>query len=748
MQDVPGKQETASPVDAAASPSPSAGSDAAASSAGSFAHYSCKLIALDGWDTAAKVEKRLQAAGITFRGVTKRKGTRETTADVYFDSEEQMKEQCAKMSEMRDAPRGVRPQQPTQATPAEGASTDAAPADAAAAAAPASAHQLQGKFLFKVRQPSVTWHPAPWQRPADTAFRGGERDNAEDFKRGKKRQKVQGAAGDIGFVAREGGDAEGAAPVEQNVNDIVAPLWRKPYPEQLEIKRAAMVKLMLDATRRWRREYGNTLSLPHECVDEASGPKTKLFCPLEPILPSPVTEAYRNKCEFSIGYDTQHKPATGFLMGSFSDGELRVEGPQDVPHVPAIAKAIVAVFNELVQASVADGLLPYDKRDHSGFWRLLVVRNSAATKQAMLLLQVDPKARTEEQMVAFRKQLMEHFRTRILDNPAWREAHEGYDLRAIQLQLFSGVSNVAPEGQPVELLHGSEGAIHERLMGLDFRVSQSAFFQINSAQTENLYNVAARFAQLPPADAAPEVKAQHVLFDVCCGTGTIGLSLANRVGKVVGLELSAAAVEDAKVNARANGIEHAHFYVGRAEDTIRQALADHVAPSNVPGAAAAAASAVPPPIVTAIVDPPRMGLHTDVVRLLRRNPRINRLVYVSCNPASLMDNLQRFCQPSTKQYAGQPFRPIKAAPVDMFPATTHCEAVVLLERDLPQQSAPQVDTKLQTKFAHQVKAELQLLQPQTAQEPQATDAQPTEPQQPAEAVASVKMESAASAPAS
>jgi len=143
-----------------------------------------------------------------------------------------------------------------------------------------------------------------------------------------------------------------------------------------------------------------------------------------------------------------------------------------------------------------------------------------------------------------------------------------------------------------------------------------------------------------------------------------------------------------------------------------------------------------------------MGLHTDVVRLLRRNPRINRLVYVSCNPASLMDNLQRFCQPSTKQYAGQPFRPIKAAPVDMFPATTHCEAVVLLERDLPQQSAPQVDTKLQTKFAHQVKAELQLLQPQTAQEPQATDAQPTEPQQPAEAVASVKMESAASAPAS
>jgi tRNA (uracil-5-)-methyltransferase len=325
----------------------------------------------------------------------------------------------------------------------------------------------------------------------------------------------------------------------------------------------------------------------------------------------------------------------------------------------------------------------------------------------MILIQVDPKQRTEEQMEAFRKKLIAHFQARVLDpSSGWSAAHEGYELRAVQLQLFSGVSNVAPEGQPIELLHGSEGAIHERLMGLDFRVSQNAFFQINVPQTENLYNIAARFAQLPPADAAPEVKAQHVLFDVCCGTGTIGLSLASRVGKIIGLEMSAAAVDDARVNARANHIDNVHYYVGKAEDTIRQALADHVPPP--PQGAAAAAAAAASPTVTAIVDPPRMGLHSDVVRLLRRCPRITRLVYVSCNAASMMDNLQRFCQPATKQYTGLPFVPVKAAAVDMFPHTSHCEMVVLLERQLPSPN-PQADAKLkgpQTKqFAHQKKQE-------------------------------------------
>jgi tRNA (uracil-5-)-methyltransferase len=415
---------------------------------------------------------------------------------------------------------------------------------------------------------------------------------------------------------------------------------------------------MRQTTRAWRREYKNMITLATECADPSQPDKPSLFCPLEPIVGSAVTTAYRNKSEFSVGYNAEMKPAVGFLMGKFIEGTVTVESIAEVPHVPDIAKALVACLGSFVSASAGDGLLPYNKHGHSGFWRMLSVRNSAATRQCMCLVQVDPKERTAEQMDAFRAQLLQHFRTTIIDNEEWAAANGGYRLVALQLQLYSGVSNAAPEGTPIELLHGAEACIHESLMGLDFRVSQSAFFQINVAQTEVLYNIAARFAALPAVDAPPSVKAQHVLLDVCCGTGTIGQSLANRVGKVIGLEMSGAAVEDAKANAKANQISNAFYYTGKAEETLSLALAEHVA--TLPAADSSVS-------VTAIVDPPRSGLHADVIRLLRRCPRIQRVVYVSCNPRSLMDNLQRFLQPTSKTYQGPPFTAVKAVPVDMFP---------------------------------------------------------------------------------
>ena len=643
----------------------------------------CTIYGLAGWDGAPKIEKRLRDHSIPFKDVFKRKGPKEDTGTIYFDSTEQMNEAMTKMSGIREAP------------PAKSEEMIAA-----AAAAGTEIQEKLTKTVFKVRAPKTFTRP---KRRAPPVI---DRNEKREF-RAAKRVKIELKEGDVGYEemrsASEGeGEDDGATrdgpsnspvtfEVERTINDVVAPLWRKPYPEQLVIKRDGVRELMQTTTRNWQREYGKTLTFPHQSHEP--NPKfaktTALFCKLEDIVPSPVIDAYRNKCEFSIGIDSKGEVAIGHLMGKYTAGEVTVESIQDCPHVPAIAKSLSKKLSDFItsyspqqpSASVTEAAhpyKPYDKRDHSGFWRLFIVRNSFETKQAMCLIQVSGKGKTEEELNAFRSALKQYWREQVVDNAEWKSANDSYDLRAVQLQFYDGLSNAAPEGTPIELLLGEEACIKEKLMGLEFRVSQEAFFQINVPQTNRLYSIAADFASLPPVDAPQEEKSHHTLFDVCCGTGTIGLSLANRVGKVVGLEMCASAVEDAKYNAQANGITNAFYYVGKAEDTISVALTQHVGPQQNLSAAQMAAQA--DHIVTAIVDPPRSGLHPDVVRLLRKCPRIDRIVYVSCNPRSLMDNLQRFLQPASKRWTGQPFTAVKAVPVDMFPHSDHCEMVVLLER--------------------------------------------------------------------
>jgi tRNA/tmRNA/rRNA uracil-C5-methylase (TrmA/RlmC/RlmD family) len=140
--------------------------------------------------------------------------------------------------------------------------------------------------------------------------------------------------------------------------------------------------------------------------------------------------------------------------------------------------------------------------------------------------------------------------------------------------------------------------------------------------------------------------------------------MAKQVGRVVGIDIIASAIEDAKINADLNQINNAVYVCGKAEDVLNKALDDHAQTDDL----------------VAIVDPPRGGLHPDVIRTLRKCERLKRVVYVSCNPKSLKDNLARFVQPPSKRYSGTPFIAMKAIPVDMFPHTDHCEMIMLLER--------------------------------------------------------------------
>ena len=216
-----------------------------------------------------------------------------------------------------------------------------------------------------------------------------------------------------------------------------------------------------------------------------------------------------------------------------------------------------------------------------------------------------------------------------------------------------------------------------------FRVSSSAFFQVNTVSAERLYEIAAQWAACQP---------NTILFDICCGTGTIGLSITNtaknNIKKLIGLELNESAVCDAKFNAQLNGfygnyetsnstnysddnngggiMKYAEFIAGRAELTLGEALDKHIDSKD--------------DTVVAILDPPRSGVHATVCKLLRETNKISKIVYVSCNSRSCFDDCVRLCQAPSKRVVGFPFKPIKVLAVDLFPHTQHVEMVMLLER--------------------------------------------------------------------
>ena len=166
---------------------------------------------------------------------------------------------------------------------------------------------------------------------------------------------------------------------------------------------------------------------------------------------------------------------------------------------------------------------------------------------------------------------------------------------------------------------------------------------------------------------------ETLLFDVCCGTGTIGLTCLKDgvVGRVVGVDISEPAINDAKQNAKLNGYSAddeslVRFVASRAEKVLGDEL------RSVRDTASD---------VIAVVDPAREGLHQDVIKFLRHAEGIQRIVYVSCNPTgSLVKDAGLLCAPPTKKYGGRPFKPTSAQPVDMFPLTHHCELVVTFDR--------------------------------------------------------------------
>ena len=198
-------------------------------------------------------------------------------------------------------------------------------------------------------------------------------------------------------------------------------------------------------------------------------------------------------------------------------------------------------------------------------------------------------------------------------------------------------------GNKTRVIYGSS-TIKDSLGALSFNVSAQSFFQVNSEQAEKLYNKALEFAAL---------NGNETVVDVYCGTGTISLFMAKHAKKVYGIEIVAPAIEDAKKNAMDNGCDNAEFLLGDASVELPKLLEGGVQPDVV------------------LVDPPRAGCEEKVLAAIA-GVAPERIVYVSCNPASLARDLAFLEEHGYKTAVVQP--------VDMFPATSHVENVVLLTR--------------------------------------------------------------------
>lgn len=210
---------------------------------------------------------------------------------------------------------------------------------------------------------------------------------------------------------------------------------------------------------------------------------------------------------------------------------------------------------------------------------------------------------------------------------------------------------------------------HSQVLGFKFRISADAFFQVNRAAAEVLYSAVRHLCVPNPEDGGARTKVGGTLLDVCCGTGAIGITVSPRVDRIIGIELIEQAVEDARHNAALNNLLNCEFIPGKAEVVLLGLMSQL---SSADGG-----------LVAAVVNPARAGLHHKVIRALRNQPAIRRLVYVSCKPdGEAMRNFRELCcaPDPQKKLTGEAFSPTLAVPVDMFPHTPHCEVVLLFER--------------------------------------------------------------------
>jgi 23S rRNA (uracil1939-C5)-methyltransferase len=366
-----------------------------------------------------------------------------------------------------------------------------------------------------------------------------------------------------------------------------------------------------------------------------------------PIAGSEDTVHYRNKLEFTFSNKRyllpgeMQEPETAVLDGESSDEKTFTQQPESHPaqgalgfHAPRIFDKIIdiqecylmddvnnRIRNTMREFAVGHGFEFHDIRQHTGWLRNVIIR-SCNTGELMVNICINYDEEKD------RKLLFDHLLSEVPSittllytiNPKWNDSI--YDLTP---QVYYG-----------------KGYVTEKLGNYEFIISPKSFFQTNTKQAEKLYSITKDFAGLT---------GNEIVYDLYCGTGSIGIFISDQAKKIIGVEVIEDAIEDAKKNAALNNIDHALFFVGDVIKICNDAFFEtHGKPDVV------------------ITDPPRVGMHEKlVIKLLEMEAP--RIVYVSCNTATQARDILLL---------SEKYRVEKIQPVDMFPHTHHIESVALL----------------------------------------------------------------------
>ena len=351
-----------------------------------------------------------------------------------------------------------------------------------------------------------------------------------------------------------------------------------------------------------------------------------------PILGSQTTRDYRNKLEFGCSnkrWMTREEIASGEPAGEMRAIGFHITGAFDkilpIHNCHLMDGLQNEIRNFIYQYAIDNDLTFFDLRQQTGLLRDVMVRNSN-TGEWMVLVQFHydeegDRERSLQLMEALAERFPQITSLLYVDNQKCNDTFGD-----LELTLYKGNDH-----------------IFETMEGLRFKVGPKSFYQTNTDQAYHLYSVARQFAGLT---------GEEVVYDLYTGTGTIANFVARSAKKVIGIEYVPEAIEDAKVNSDINGIGNTLFFAGDMKDILTdEFIAAHGRPDVI------------------ITDPPRAGMHPDVVEtILRAKPR--RIVYVSCNPATQARDLQLL---------DRLYKVAAVQPVDMFPHTPHVENVVALE---------------------------------------------------------------------
>ena len=337
--------------------------------------------------------------------------------------------------------------------------------------------------------------------------------------------------------------------------------------------------------------------------------------PVRPIVGAQSRDGYRNKGLLPLGV----KKDGSLAMGFYAVNSHRIVDCERCRLQPESFHQAMKAFRSWAKAY---GDPVYDETTHSGRMRRLYLRQGERSGQVLACVVVNGNGLHHEQELV----------------SALQEAVPG--LASVVINSNRERTNVAL-GQKCRTIFGSD-TITDTLCGLEFQLSPLSFYQVNRTQAERLYGLAAQYAQLT---------GNELLLDLYCGAGTIGLSLAGKARKLIGVEIVPQAVENARENAARNGITNAEFFCGDAGEAAGELARRGERPDVV------------------VVDPPRKGCSRELIEtVVGFAPK--RVVYISCDPATLARDLQLFAE------LGYP--PAEATPLDMFPATSHVETAVLL----------------------------------------------------------------------